>query len=226
MMKESSGIPQLKGDNFANWQYRVKLHLEAVEVSEALEQDVPAADPERKKFLQMDRKAKSTLVSFISDECLEIVREKQTAKAMWKALEDTFAKKSVASQTVLRKQLARLRMREGSSMRSHFQMFDELVRQLKTAGAKLEETDLVAQLFLTLPDSFDPLVTALENMNEDELTLEKVKQRLLAEEMKRSDRREDPVDDKGAAFVGGRTKKPKKFTGKVSSTRRGWAHAA
>lgn len=51
-------------------------------------------------------------------------------------------------------------------------------------------------------------------MNEDELTLEKVKQRLLAEEMKRSDRREDPVDDKGAAFVGGRTKKPKKFTGK------------
>lgn len=74
--KENYGIPQLKGENFANWQFRVKLHMEAAEVSEALEEDVPGADPERKRFLQMDRKAKSLLVSFISDECLEIVREK------------------------------------------------------------------------------------------------------------------------------------------------------
>lgn len=141
---------------------------EAVEGSEALEQDVPAANPERKKFLPRHRKAKSTLVSFISDEWLEVAQKKQTVKAMWKALEDIFAKKSVASQTLLRKQLVRRRMREGSSMRSQFQTFDELVRQLKTEGAKLEKNDLVAQLFLTLPDSFDPLVTALENMNEDE----------------------------------------------------------
>lgn len=45
------------------------------------------------------------------------------------------------------------------------------------------------------------VVTALENMNEDEVTLKKVKQRLLVEEMKRPCRREDPVDGKGAACV-------------------------
>lgn len=60
--------------------------------------------------------------------------------------------------------------------------FDDLVRQLKTAGANLEDGDLVSQLFLSLPDSYDPLVTALENLREEDLNLDLVKQRLLAEE--------------------------------------------
>lgn len=70
----------------------------------------------------------------------------------------------------------------------------------------------MAQLFLTLPDA---PVTALKNMNdEDDLTLEKMNQRFQAEEMKWSYRRVDSVGDKCAAFVGRRTKKPTKFTGK------------
>lgn len=122
-----------------------------------LKKDVPAEeDPGRAKFLQTDRKAKSLIVRFLSDECLGNVREKETARDMWKALEDNYAKKSVASQTLLRKQLARLRMKEGASMRHHLQQFDDIVRQLKSAGAKLEENDTVSQLFfLTLPDSYD-----------------------------------------------------------------------
>lgn len=48
--------------------------------------------------------------------------------------------------------------------------FDELIRKLKSARrAKLEESVLVSQLFVTFPESYDPLVmvTALENLNED-----------------------------------------------------------
>lgn len=169
-MKEGSGIPQLTGPNYENWKFRVKLYLDAAEVSSVLKAEAPAADhATRPKWDQLDRKAKSLLVGFLSDECLEVVREKDTAWSMWKALEETFAKRSVTSQTLLRKQLARLRMTEGSSMRNHFVAFDDLVRQLKSAGAKLEESDLVSQLFLTLPDSFDPLVTALENLDEANL---------------------------------------------------------
>lgn len=216
-VKEGAGIPQLNGTNYENWRFRVQLFLEAAEVAETLTEDVPEAEGEPKnKFLKTDRKAKSLLVGFVGDECLGIVRDKTTAKAMWKALEDTFAKKSVASQTLLRKQLARLRMKEGAPMRSHFAAFDELVRQLKSAGAKLEENDLVSQLFLTLPDSYDPLVTALENIDENELTMETVKQRLLGEESKRADRADYSIEEKSAAFVGGGGggKKQKKFNGK------------
>lgn len=53
MMNESSGISKLKLYNFA--------YLEAVDVSEALEHNVPAADPED-FFFQIYGKAKSTLL--------------------------------------------------------------------------------------------------------------------------------------------------------------------
>lgn len=121
------------------------------------------------------------LVSCITDDYLEVAREKLTTKEMWESLKATYAKKSVASQTLIRKQLARLRMKDGTDMRGHLVEFDGLARKLKTAGATLAESDLVTQLFLTLPDSFDPLVTALENVDEKDLTLDLVKQRLLAE---------------------------------------------
>ena len=73
-------------------------------------------------------------------------------------------------------------------MRNHLAEFDDLVRQLKTAGAKMETSNLVSQLFITSPSSYDPLVTALENMDDKDLSLEIVKHRLLGEESKRTDR--------------------------------------
>lgn len=42
--------------------------------------------------------------------------------------------------------------------------FEKAVRQLKAIGAKSEETDLICQLMVTLPSSFDPLVTALQTL--------------------------------------------------------------
>ena len=169
-----------------------------------------AAADGREKFLKLDQKAKLQLVGFISEDCLGIVKEKETTKLMWQALEGHFLKKSVASQTIIRMKLARLRMKEGTGMRSHFQNFDDLVRQLKSVGAKLEEGNLIAQLFLSLPESYDPLVTALEHLDKKQITLDLCKQRLLAEEAKRINRIEESPDVRTAAFVG----QKKKFNGK------------
>lgn len=59
------------------------------------------------------------------------------------------------------------------------------------------------------------MVTALENLAEKDLTLEVVKQRLLAEESKRIDRQDDSNEDIGAAFIGVMKKQYRsKFFGK------------
>lgn len=126
-----------------------------------------------------------------------------------------YAKKSDSSQTFVRKQLAKLRMVEGSSVKDHLKTFEELIRQLKLAGAKLEENDIVSQLFATLPESFDPLVTALENLGEENLKLDVVRERLLAEELKKTDRVADSCHEKPTAFQGSK-QKPGKFTGKCN----------
>lgn len=76
-------------------------------------------------------------------------------------------------------------------MRNHLAEIDDLVRQLKTAGAKMETSDLVSQLFITLPSSYDPLVLR----------------------SKRTDRADYCGEEKSTAFVGGSFFK-KKFKGK------------
>lgn len=93
--------------------------------------------------------------------------------------------------------------------------FDDLIRQLLVAGAELKEPDMVVMLFGTLPESYDPLITALENLGDDDLTLDVVKQRLLGEEVKQHERHQDGTNEKSTAFAGEKTRaRSKKFGGK------------
>lgn len=72
-----------------------------------------------------------------------------------------------------------MKFNEKESMESHLMKFDELSCALKNAGVKLEDVDLVTHLLLTLPPSFDALISALDNLEIDQLTLDYVKSRLL-----------------------------------------------
>lgn len=101
----------------------------------------------------------------------------------------------------VRKQLAKLRMLEGSSVKDHLKTLEELIRQLKLDGANLEENDILSQLVANLPELFDPLVEALKNLGEENLKLDVVHERLLADEVKKPDRA-DFYQEKPAAFHG------------------------
>ena len=175
------GIQQFAGRGYDVWQFRVQTYLESANVWDAIVKDAPAVAAEAAKFHEMDRKAKAILVGFVADEYLGCIRDKGTAKAMWKSLEDTFAKKSAGRQTLIRKQIARLHLKDGASVRAHLLEFEDLIRQLRMAGSKLEESDACLSLALTLPESYDALMTALENLPENELTYEVMKTRLIDE---------------------------------------------
>jgi len=61
------------------------------------------------------------------------------------------------------------------SLSSHFLKFESLVRELKSTGANMEETDIVCHLLLTMPSEYDVVVMALETLSKESLTLSFVK---------------------------------------------------
>lgn len=74
-----------------------------------------------------------------------------------------------------------MRMNEDGSMSDHLVEASELVHRLTRMGEPLKEHLVVAIMLSSLPESYGPLVTALEGRPEEDLTLDYVKGKLLDE---------------------------------------------
>lgn len=128
---------------------------------------------------------------------------KEKALEIWDLLLQMFERKGVASQLYIRRQLLTLKYENDTSLEAHFVRFDELIRQLKSARAKLEKEDMVCHLLLTMPETNNNVVTAIETLSTDKLTIEFVKGRLLDEEAKKKNNGDNSYDknqDNSAAF--------------------------
>lgn len=212
-------IPQFDGTNFDNWKYRVGILLDEKNLRRYIEEDITkilasaAADKRDENDIRLEeKKCISVLVQTIQDSQLEYVKEKRSAKEMFDALCAVFERKSIAGYLLIKKQLLLMRYQDGDEMIEHFVKFDTKVRELKSKGAMLEELDIIAHLFITLPESYDNLVTALETMNQEKLSLEFVKTRLMDEHNKRSGRESTGrSNESGAMSAKGQRKQLKCF---------------
>lgn len=193
MSAENSSVvkmPLFDGTNFGNWKYRIGIVLDERGLRKYIEEELSSIlsgeeAEHRDKIRMEEKKCISILVQTIHDNQLEYVKDKVTAKEMFDTLSGIFERKSIASQLVLRKQLLSMKYNENDNIIDHFLEFDTKMRQLRSTGAKLEDSDVVVHLLLTLPKSYDGLVMAVETIDESRLTVEFVKTRLMDEYNKR-----------------------------------------
>lgn len=216
MDSDTKRIYQFTGVNFSNWKYRLITFLEEKGLEQFLTKDVQAildenllrSNETEAKIKSDAKKCKSILVSWIADSQLEYVKEKTTAKEMYETLVGIFERQSIASQLILRKRLLTIKFHDGDNINEFFLKFDSTVSELKSVGAKLDDIDIVCQLLLTLPKSFDNLVTAIETCDTAKLTMEFVKGRIFDECTKRnsSDFRREKSSEVAAMQIVGKKK--------------------
>lgn len=187
---EKFGIAQFDGKGYDHWKFRMEIMLDQQNVIRCIKEENLTPNEE---FTKLDKKCKALIIMCIANSQLQYVKDKDSAFQMWQALEKIFQRKGVASQLYLRKKLLTMKLNEDENLESYYIKFDEVVRELKYVGTKLEETDIVCHLLLSLPKSYDAIVTALETVEPEKLTLEFVKGKLLDHEMKRKhDKFESP----------------------------------
>lgn len=176
-----NAMPQFTGENFSTWLFRITCILEEKNCKEALEKWKGKEEP--KDIKSKDAKAKSLIVQCLQDKHLEYVRNAETAKDMIENLKKIFERKSTLSALYLRRKLLCLKCKENDDLGDHFNKFGTIIRELEETGSKLNEQDKVCHLLLTMPEVYQPTITALETTNVD-LTLEYVKSKLLDAELK------------------------------------------
>lgn len=197
MVVEKYGVIQFNGKDYDHWKFRMEIVLDNHSVRHCILEEKQNPD---ETFLSQDKKCKAIIIQCIANSHLQYVKDKNTAHQMWKALEGVFQRKGIASQLYLRKKILTLKLQESDILETHFIKFDGLIRELRSVGAKLEEIDVVCHLLLTLPKSFDGMVTALETLEPKKLSLEFVKGKLLDQEMKMKNQQESEADGSTAVF--------------------------
>ncbi|KAF2885036.1 hypothetical protein ILUMI_21152 [Ignelater luminosus] len=95
----------------------------------------------------------------------------------------------------------KLKLEERGTLNSHFLTFDSIVRSLIASGVTLEENDIICHLLLTLPKSYETVITAIETIRGSDLTLEFVKGKLPDEEIKQKSKN-TMVQENSTAFAG------------------------
>lgn len=192
---EKYRIPLLDGTNYSDWKFRLETLLTELELLMYIEADYTtlvvivdsddATTRSRKQseiaeHKRRDQKCKLQIIQRIADSHLEYAKDKTSAYEIWLSLENFFQRKGIASQLLLRKALLTMKFDTANdNLANHFLKFDKLIRKLKSTGATLEESDIVCHLLLTMPTEYNTVVTALETMSTELLTLNFVKTRLL-----------------------------------------------
>lgn len=180
-------IEVLNGNNYYNWKFRMEMILAENGVLEYVEAEIDISSlttsKDKEAQIRKDSKAKSLIIQCVDDNQLECLRDKKTAFQMWKTLNDRYEKKGLPGQLYLKKKLLSMKLKENESLETFIQEFEEVVRQLKATETEVSDQDLICNILLSLPKSYETLVTVIENM--PGLTFEIVKKKLISEYEKR-----------------------------------------
>ncbi|KAK9730540.1 hypothetical protein QE152_g14417 [Popillia japonica] len=148
----------------------------------------------------------------MSDNILELIKTKTTAKSIIDTLKGIYSKKGISIQVQLQRKLRSLRFIEGTSLNIFLREFQQTICELKGAGGRIEESEIISQLLSAIcelkgaggrieeseiisqllsamPESYQAVTTALDVMfcqDETKVTLEFVKSKLLMEESRRN----------------------------------------
>ena len=103
--------------------------------------------------------------------------------AVWERLSTQFQKKTWANKLAHRRRLNSLQFKEGQSVQEHVKALSEVFNELSVIGDNIDDEDRVVYLQVSLPDSYEMLVTVLE-ANTEVPNVGTVIEQLLHEEQK------------------------------------------
>lgn len=173
--------------NWATWRFRMELMLMREDLWSTVKDAKPEPEVITSSWTRKDEKARTLIGLALDDNQLSHIMDAGSAKEMWDKLEGYHERGSLSNKKHILRKLCSMRLNEDESMSDHLVEASELVHRLARMGESLKEHLFVAILLSSLPESYNPLVTALEGRPEADLILDYVKGKLLDEWRRKSE---------------------------------------
>ena len=181
---------KLTTENYHTWKFNMKMFLigkdlwDVVQGTETIGEN--ATVEERRKFQKRQNLALASVCLSISSSLQIYVRAAETGKDAWESLAKHFQQKTLSKKIQLRRQLYSMKLDKGADMVNHINSMKTLSEHLEAIGDPIAEHDLVIILISSLHEDYNFLITALETIEEDKLTWDYVRDRLIHEAEKTS----------------------------------------
>lgn len=199
-------IENLSERNFHSWKHKIELVLGHREVDEMIDINLcprRLEDAEElTKWLRKDKLAHMTIGLTLSDEMLKNVQHTSTALEMWTEICNVHQRHTLLNKLAARRDFYTATMRSDERILSYINRVRQMASVLESMGVEIEDKELAMAVLNGLPDRYQPIITALDAIDDedDSFTLDKVRSRLLQEEKRSSIRSDDPANNIGKAL--------------------------
>ncbi|MCO5598415.1 hypothetical protein L7F22_052510 [Adiantum nelumboides] len=148
--KEEYYIQKFDGTNFAIWKQRM---LDVL-INEDL--IVPLRESKEDAYIDdqwedLNERAMAAICLHLGESIYFTIMDKTTAKELWDALCAAWNGKSVSNKVFLMKKLMRMNMKEGNSVSSHLNEFNNVFSQLTSKGLNIDDEMKAIFLLCSLP---------------------------------------------------------------------------
>jgi hypothetical protein len=134
----------------------------------------------------LDARALSTIRLCLTYEVLFNIVEETTTTGLWIKLESLYMKNNLSKNIFLKRQLYKLRVKEGTKIVDHLNVFNTMICQLTNMEVKFEDEENTVTLLCLLPESWNHLVTTVWFNTTDAIDYDIVMGALLSEEIRKT----------------------------------------
>lgn len=207
MANHSISFEKLNNENYMTWSVKMKMYLIKEDVWNVVRPveaganivaggGVAADAAANAELARREDQALALITLMVENDQLYLLRSAENGRDAWNALRDHHQRNTVSNRSRVMKKLFKTDISPGGSMQEHLQIMCDMIAKFHEMGHPLQEEVAVNAILASVGEEYEGLVTAIEAWEEDRLTLDIVKSKLLDEWKRKKDRK-----DVDAAYV-------------------------
>lgn len=204
----SSSPPIFDGENYQAWAVRIIVHLEALDLWEAVEDDYEIqplpANPtmtqlkNHKERKTKKSKAKATLFSAVSEHIFTRIMNLGSAKDIWDYLKKEYqGNERTKSMQILNliREFEMQRMKESETIREYSNKLLGIVNRIRLLGKDFSDERIVEKILVSIPERYEAKISSLEETKDlSKITLAELVNAMNAQEQRRAMREEGTME--------------------------------